>query len=728
MFENDQWARLLGGFVDEARDTARQAEALLLQLERAPDDAQAVDELFRLMHTFKGTAGLFDLKPIVRFAHRIESVLAAVRRNQLRLDPQVMPLMLAGLDEVLCMIDLVDVDSGELPVDDVHQAELLAAFDALTGSTDEPVEMEPEAAMPVTVRHSDRLWQVTLRFAQAAFTQGIDPLAVIRALSGLGRIVQIDTLDDRLPAFSQMDPEHCYLDFRVTLQSVASAAQIERLFDFVRPFCSVDIRAESDPLATPSMAAESTDAREDTRIGHILMSQGALTPSQLAQALAVQQGPGSVMPSLGAVLVEQGLVPPEQVRDALDQQQQTRQRRAQEAGGIRVPVHKLDQLVDLLGELVTSTAGAQVSFERQRLAEGSEHLCTMGQQLASLRETALGLRMVDIGETFSRFHRVVRDVCEQLRKDIVLDIRGAETELDKSIIDRLAEPLTHLVRNAIAHGIEPADERRQAGKPIQGRLKLVARQEAGGVVIEVSDDGRGLDFERIRRRGVALGLLDAHRTVDPRELRALIFTPGFSTASGVSELAGRGVGLDVVRTVVNDLRGEIEVESIQGAGTLFRLRVPLTLAIINGFEFGIGTERFVVPLESVLECQEWQGPTGQIRGSFTRHGRLLPSLDLAALFNNRGSTGARRNALVVSYGKEIGALVVDDLHGEVQTVVKPLGPIFRQLPGISAAAVLGSGQIALVLDVAHLFHNVMQQADGDPARVAMSDSQFRAEE
>ncbi|AHL75373.1 chemotaxis protein CheA [Stutzerimonas stutzeri] len=733
MFQNDQWTRLLLGFVDEARDTASQAEALVLQLEQAPNDGQVVDELFRLMHTFKGTAGLFDLKPIVRFAHRIENVLAEVRHGQLRLDPRVMALMLGGLDEIVSMIELIDADTGELPVDDVHQAELLSAFDALTGVTEEPMGIVATGVAPVPadqqVTEPDRLWLISLRFDERAFIQGLDPQALVQALGRLGSIKQIDTLNDELPVLADMDPERCYLGLEIQLQSAASKPEIESLFDFVRPLCRFVVRLASD---APSIPASVDDASsQDTRIGHILLNSGALTAAQLAQGLAIQQRPAALKPSLGSVLVEEGLVPAQQVNDALDLQHQTRQRRAYEGSGVRVAAQKLDQLVDLVGELVTSAAGVKASIDRDDLAEGAEHLCTVSQHIASLRETALGLRMVEVGETFSRFHRVVRDVSEQLHKEIHLDIRGADTELDKLIIDRLADPLTHLVRNAIAHGIEPAQERGRGGKPVQGRVRLAARQESGVVIIEVSDDGRGLDWDKIRRRAVQLGLIDAHREVDQRELRSLIFSPGFSTASTVSELSGRGVGLDVVREVVTDLRGEIEVESVRGAGTLFRIRVPLTLAIINGFQFSVGTQHYVVPLETVLECQEWLGPTGQIHGSFARHGRSRPCIDLASLFDGRtASNGARRNALVVSYGSEVGALIADDLYGELQTVVKPLGPIFRNLPGISGATVLGSGEIALVLDVAHLFHNIAQYIEaGSPNPSAkITEPEHHAEE
>lgn len=727
MFENEQWARLLLGFVDEARESVRTAETLLLQLERAPDDAQAVEELFRLMHTFKGTAGLFDLKPIVQFTHRLENVLSDIRLGRLGLDPPVVRLMLDGLDEIVSMIELIDAQSGELPVDEVHQAELLAAFDAMTGARNAPL-LHPTGVSPACLSEAlapaSRLWHLSLRFDEGAFAQGIDPLALVEALNRLGTIMLIDTLDGPLPAMAEMDPERCYLGLDVQLQSTASKAQIQDHFEFVRPFCLVTVRPE--PGGTDDDAAD-----EDTLIGHLLLSSGALTLAQLSQGLAAQQRPAAFKAPLGAVLIEEGLVPAERVRDALQMQQHVRQRRAQEGRGIRVAAHKLDQLVELVGQLVISTAGAQASAELSGFSEGVERLCAVSEHVALLRETALGLRMVEIGESFSRFQRVVRDVSNQLHKDIALEIQGADTELDKLVIDRLADPLTHLVRNAITHGIEPAAERQRAGKTAQGRLRLCARQESGVVVIEVSDDGQGLDWEKIRRRAVELDLIEPHSDVDQRELRALIFTQGFSTAGQVSELSGRGVGLDVVRGVITDLRGEIEVESRRGAGTLFRIRVPLTLTIINGFRFSVADEHFVVPLETVLECQEWNGPNGQLHGSFSRHGRLLPFIDLAVLFNGCSPRrDARRNALVVSCGSEIRGLVVDELHGELQTVVKPLGPIFRHLPGISGATVLGCGQIALVLDVAHLFQTVTQHADACAPQLAASPPRptHRAEE
>jgi two-component system chemotaxis sensor kinase CheA len=325
--------------------------------------------------------------------------------------------------------------------------------------------------------------------------------------------------------------------------------------------------------------------------------------------------------------------------------------------------------------------------------------------------------MVEIGETFSRFQRVVRDVSQQLGKRIELQIRGADTELDKALIDKLGDPLTHLVRNAIDHGIEPAEERLAAGKPAAGQLCLNAYHESGMIVLEVSDDGRGLNSQRIRDKAIARGLLEPQVILDEADLHGLIFAAGFSTAEQVSDLSGRGVGLDVVRSAIDALRGSIEIESHQGQGCTFRIRLPLTLAIIDGFLASLGEDFFVIPLDRVTECMELaiDPLQGRACGYLSLRGKPLPCIDLGRHFGRPASQAKRRNIIVISQGRQQAGLIVDQLHGELQTVIKPLGLMFQHLLGIGGSTILGSGRIALILDIPGLLRHLQSQVDAGGA-------------
>jgi two-component system chemotaxis sensor kinase CheA len=373
---------------------------------------------------------------------------------------------------------------------------------------------------------------------------------------------------------------------------------------------------------------------------------------------------------------------------------------------VRVRADKLDALVDLIGELVIASSGAQMVALQERSPRFAEVAMRIHDLVQQARDGALGLRMVPIGESFVRFQRIVRDVSKQLGKDVALEITGGDAEMDKSMVDAIADPLTHLVRNSLDHGIETPGQRLAAGKPAQGRLGLNAYHESGSIVIEVSDDGRGLDRQRILAKAVQQGLVAEDTALDDDAVWQLIFRPGFSTAESVTSLSGRGVGMDVVKSNVEALRGQIKIASQPGAGTTMQIRLPLTLAIIDGFLTTVGHTGYVVPLEIVAECIEAPAdcvPAGDgAAGCFDLRGEVLPFIDLRRLFRTPGDAPRRRSLVVVHAGGGRLGLLVDRLEGEHQTVIKPLASIFRDLPGIAGSTILGSGDVALILDVAAL--------------------------
>jgi len=405
---------------------------------------------------------------------------------------------------------------------------------------------------------------------------------------------------------------------------------------------------------------------------------------------------------LGTILIQENAVPPPVVAAALEKQRKFQEHQAQDLRVVKVSAEKLDRLVDLVGELVI--AGASSHARAQGGPAGLlEATLTVNKLVEEIRDNALSLRMVQIGETFNRFRRIVRDVSLELGKAIELQIIGADTELDKTIVEKLSDPLMHIVRNSIDHGIEPLDLRRARGKPESGTLVLEARHESGSIIIEVSDDGGGLNKERILAKAIERGLVKAGAELSDQEIINLIFEPGFSTADAVSNLSGRGVGMDVVRRNIDELRGTIEVETEEGLGTTLRMRLPLTLAIIDGFRVEVAGASYVVPLDVVIECLDL-GPflESEQNHLINLRGEVLPFLRLREVFQIPGELPSRERVLVIQHGDLRAGIVVDKLMGEFQTVIKPLGKLFRGARGIGGSTILGTGEVALILDVAQM--------------------------
>lgn len=376
---------------------------------------------------------------------------------------------------------------------------------------------------------------------------------------------------------------------------------------------------------------------------------------------------------------------------------------------MKVDVAKLDHLIDLVGELVIAAAGAKIAADREKSAPVEEAVGMVSKLVEEIRDAALGVRMVPIGEVFQRFPRLVRDLSMELGKRVELDIQGAETELDKSMVERLAEPLTHMVRNSLDHGMELESTRLAAGKPAQGTIRFNAYHDTGSIVIEVADDGAGIHRQRVLERAIERGIVPHNHNLSDREILNLIFEPGFSTSQTVTNLSGRGVGMDVVKRSIESLRGEIEIESEEGVGTEIRLRMPLTLAIIDGFMVAVEDRSFVVPLDLVIECADLPREVAireQGRGIANLRGEPLPLVRLRELFHIPGQAPARENIVVVEYGGKRLGLVVEGLLGEFQAVIKPLSRLFSKVPGVGGSTILGTGEIALILDVPALVQRI----------------------
>ncbi|KTB54743.1 chemotaxis protein CheA [Pseudomonas viridiflava ICMP 13104] len=672
-------------FIVEARELLQAMEESLLQLESEPGDVDAIGAVFRAAHTIKGSAGLFGLTPIVSFTHIVEDVLDRLREGSVSVDAGLIAVLLKSGDHMLELIDVVASRGQQLqPPALEREAALRQALQVYQAPVAAPVIEEARSSNTTDAENAEVLWHISLRFGVDVFRNGMDPLSFLRYLNTLGKMIQVSTLTDSIPPVEAWDPESCHLGFDIDFLSSAGHAAINEVFDFVREDCVVDITA----------ADKSTDSDEPT--GTELVSQTER----------------SSMVANGELLGDQRAVPREPgVATAVDRPSAGGEQKNKDGRYVRVNADKLDELINLVGELVIASAGASLlakSCDNDPLQEASSTVSGLVEQIL---DGALHLRMIPIGDTFNRFRRVVRDVSQELGKDIDLIINGAETELDKTVVEKIGDPLMHLLRNSMDHGIESAAARRAAGKPAKGHLSLNAYHDSGSIVIEIADDGAGLNRERILDKAQQRGLIAAGASLTDQEIYNLIFEPGFSTAEAVTNLSGRGVGMDVVKRNITLLRGTVDLDSQPGQGTIVRIRLPLTLAIINGFLVGIDQSTYVIPLDMVQECIELDEQDRQAsrdNGYLDLRGEVLPLVYLREHFNHEGPAARRQNVVVVRYAEHKAGLVVDELLGEFQTVIKPLGKLFGALRGISGSTILGSGAVALILDVPALLNQIVQ--------------------
>jgi two-component system chemotaxis sensor kinase CheA len=718
-------------FVIECRELLEQMEEALLIVEQAADDPEIINAIFRAAHTIKGSAGMFGIDPIVAFTHAAESVLDRVRSGDIAMSSVLAALFIEAHDHLSVLIDHVAEDSHPAGETDSRGKNLIKQLEAYLGET---AADQPDKSSEMPVVHQSKLereqsdevgtdlWHLSLRFGVDVFRNGMDPFSFVRCLSSLGSVVQLVTLIDAIPAAEEMDPESCYLGFEISFSSDADKLAIENIFNFVRSDCLIRILPPHSKVSEYQRLILELPEQE-MRLGEILVKCGTLTPEELGNILRLQSEHGDdPQRPIGEVLVEQQMVSQPVIEAALEKQKQIKETKKSEASLIRVDADKLDELINLVGELIIAGAGTNLIARRAGMADLIESTATLSRLVEEVRDSALALRMVQIGGTFNRFQRVVRDVSKELGKDIDLVISGGETELDKTVVEKIGDPLTHLVRNSMDHGIEPAELRIARGKPAKGTLKLNAYHDAGSIVIEVSDDGGGLNKEKILGKAIERGLVIEGANLTDKEIYNLIFEAGFSTADAVSNLSGRGVGMDVVRRNIQALRGTVDLDSVEGQGSTIRIRLPLTLAIIDGFMVGVGKAAYVIPLDMVVECIElraWANDEGD--GQYLNlRGEVLPYRRLRDHFDMEGERVQRENVVVVRYGEHKAGLVVDKLMGEFQTVIKPLGKLFKGEKSIGGFTILGSGEVALIVDVPGLMGQIEQERGMGEMTVAMA--------
>jgi two-component system, chemotaxis family, sensor kinase CheA len=636
-------------FFEEAADLLREFEAELLRLEQDPRAAGAIDAVFRSVHTLKGISATLGFEAIARFTHELEEILSRLRKGELTATAPLITALLQSGDGLRTLVEGARTGAA---VDTARLDEMLAAVRAGAQPSG------AAAAAADTTPAAPDLYVITFTPPADLLGRGLDPMRLLDALEQLGEIVEVTPDASRLPRLDALSPETAYLGFTCTVRTAQPRSAIEAVFEFVGDPTAVRIE-------TPTAAA---------------------APARVVGAPegARREGPD---------------------RRAAD----GREREGwMDQTSIRVATGKIDRLVNLVGELVVTQAViAQIvaRFTPDRLPQLAEAVTQMDRHARDLEERVMAVRMLPVRTVFGRFPRVVRDLAQAVGKDVVLDMRGEDTELDKSVIEQISDPLLHLIRNAVDHGIETPTARQRVGKPGTGRVTLRAWQQGGNICLEVSDDGRGIDRERIQSKAVTLGLLAADETVEDEALFAFIFRPGFSTAERVSEISGRGVGMDVVARNVEALGGSISVHSERDRGTTFRVTLPLTLAILDGQTVRVGGEHYIIPMASVVESvRPIRRQLDTVLGAgetFTLREQALPLVRLHRLFRVTTAVEDPTEALLVIVehdGRRV-ALLVDELLDQQQVVIKSLEANFQRMEGIAGATILGDGHVTLILDV-----------------------------
>lgn len=696
-------------FLDEASELLENLEEQLLTLESNPTDMETIGAVFRAMHTIKGSSAMFGFNAVSEFTHEVESAMDQVRNGIVPVTNELIDLMLKARDHIRDMLD-----AGSDITEEINQASqsLIKSFKGFVtrngGATPEDIINAANSAPPLESLNTQKdegpasTYRIKFRPSRTVLQNGTRPELLVKELTEMGAATVVAFYDE-LPALSSIDSELCYFSWDIMLTTGKTENDINDVFIFLDTDSKISVeKVELNPDA-------------NYRIGDILVDRNEVSQKQIESVISEHK-------QLGQILVEKQMVSQQQIKSALAEQQHLKSLNDGNASSvaaqtsIRVSSEKLDTLVDLIGELVTFNARLeQLAIEKNiPILKNLSEQC--GRLAVSLRDTSMEIRMLPIGTLFTRFRRTVRDLAEQLGKEIDLVIEGAETELDKTVIEKLNDPLLHLIRNSVDHGVELPLERVAKGKNGKGTVTLSAKHQGGVVIITISDDGKGLDKKAIRTKGIEKGLISETDELTESEIFHLIFQPGFSTAKKVSNVSGRGVGLDVVKKDVLSLGGSVSIESAPDKGTSFILKIPLTLAIIDGMLTQIGGTKYIIPLNAISECLFYSEPAKKspdpMFPATEVHGKDIPCIDLRKFFKIPEPHNPKMEVVAINTQDGIIGIIVDKILGNHQTVIKPLGKLYQNCLGIGNSTILGDGSVALILDVYKLADLVVENEKG----------------
>jgi two-component system chemotaxis sensor kinase CheA len=678
-------AQFHDAFFDESYEALDTMEASLLKLNVGAPEPELINTIFRVAHSIKGGSATFGFSEVASFTHTCETLLDELRGNRMQVTRNITDLLLKSVD---VMRDMLRGVQNKEPIDAQRVADLQFDLElaiaqknaAQAAPAPAPAVAAVETAAPAAARAAHR-WRIQFRPHPQLFVHGNDPLRMLRELAELGEFeVKLD--GSSLPDLAALDPESCYFAWDIALETDATRDVIDQVFDWAEGDCDLTILDEYAGAAAPASVAQPTNV---VSIASAAPAKAAAEPSRAAPAHEHTDSP------------KQGLG---------------------DGSSIRVSTEKIDELMNTVGELVItqsmlSQLGAKVSGGvAEQLRSG---LAQLERNMRELQESVMRVRMLPISFVFSRFPRMVRDLSQRLSKQVDLKVTGEQTELDKTVLEKIGDPLVHLVRNSVDHGVEMPDVRVAAGKPAAGTVYLEAYHKGGNITIEVGDDGGGLNKDRILAKARSRGLVGANDALTDEQIYELIFLAGFSTAEQTTDISGRGVGMDVVRRNIKELGGAIEVRSTPGKGSRFVITLPLTLAIVDGQSVAVGTETYIVPLITIIESLQLKpGMVNRVAGQgevFWFRDGYVPVVRLHEIFGLRPRATQLHEGLIMvveGEGKRVG-LFVDDLLGQQQVVIKSLETNFRRVDGVSGATILGDGAVALILDVPGVIRVALQR-------------------
>lgn len=647
-------------FFEESFEGLDAMEMGLLGMQEGAPDAETINTIFRAAHSIKGGAGTFGFSRVSEFTHGLETLLDQMRNGERDVNQQAINTMLQAVDVLRDM--LTAVQQGD-EIDETSAASVGKDIEALL-QTDDNISSPLDTEEPEATESTG--WQIFFKPHSHLLQTGNDPVRMLQELAELGEL-SVDMDASALPAFSDLEPEDCYLAWTMELRGDVTLEQINEIFEWVEGDCELNVTPLSEQTVTvaeqdePAPLVEESDPVASTNNAPVIETKKAATDTV--------------------------------------------------ASSIRVGTDKVDSLIDLVGELVItqsmlSQLGENFDLSRvQQLIDGLEQL---ERNTRELQEGIMRIRMLPISFAFNRFPRLVHDLSAKMGKQVELKLSGEQTELDKTVMEKIGDPLVHLVRNSLDHGLETPEKRLASGKPETGLLHLNAYHQGGTIVIEISDDGAGLNEEKILGKAIERGLVSSDETLSPEKIHELIFMPGFSTADEVSDVSGRGVGMDVVRKNIHSLGGSVDVSSTPGLGSTFTIRLPLTLAIMDGQTIQVGDQRYIIPLISIIESVEIKpGTVKQVTGKgevYSLRDEYVPIIRLYELFNLTPRSDRLEDGLlvVVEFEDRKVGLLVDELLAQQQVVIKSLESNYRKVTGMAGATILGDGTVALILDISGL--------------------------
>lgn len=674
-------------FVEDTEEQLTFMENALVTMQENGVDDESIGALFRAMHTIKGTASMFGFDDVVSFAHIAENLLSDVRDGRIELTDEMIEIFLQSKDHTQLLVDLaVDNEPLNKEVRDKNNELLEILRSMLTGN--KPVLSEQKDEV-VEDSDGEKLWHISVRLKPHFFSSGMDIINILSFFNMMGNIEKLLLIDSKIPSIEELNPTEAYVGYEILFLTDSSYEDIEEIFEFVLDDVVLEIFLADDVQRLQALCDKEKGLREE------LVFVGFDTATRL-DTLSKDEKPKENL----------------QKEKVVDTKNKTQKKESHKNFSLRVDSSKIDQLINQISEMVIANAKVTQRADILDDNELSESATILSDMLEEIRTGVMNIRMVQVGDSFNKFKRIVNDVAKKVEKEIEFEIVGGETELDKMVVEKISDPLMHMLRNSIDHGIETPQERESLGKNPKGHVTLKTYPDAGTIVIEISDDGRGLPKDKILQKAIKNGLVSEHNNLNDKEIYNLIFSAGLSTAEKVSDISGRGVGMDVVKSNIEALRGTVEIDSKPGEGSLFTIRLPLTLAIIDGFLIQSGNTKYIIPLEMIQECIELDDKyKKEMDGNefINLRDSMLPLLDVREYFNEEKSKSERENIVVVRYGDFKIGMMVDELFGEFQTVIKPLGEVFSNVPGISGGTILGSGEIALIFDIPKLMEHKIKK-------------------